>query len=308
MGACAIKIVDFGAFASAAWEPEKSSFRRQVVTDLLDAKIVIFKNVDFGLNLQDFDMAEPFPSALSKLGIETPHPGDNPALPIRLVVPRPANPDDPFVGDDDLAQVCHRSFGGDWGRLANFLRNCDDAVSRLREFTRTILKDHAYYSDAPVLRFGVPARTIMHLDPTPMESKEAFRAFVNLDDRPRLWRHSVSLYDFVESEYHNMDLGRFFRLQTPDRLAKLAKAVTRSSTFQEWPTTTIEIAPKDVWLFDARTIGHQLVAGRRAVSLTAKIRNDGLPSYHLRPRDRLYRIHARKEREASMQTVLRDVA
>lgn len=296
-----VKTIDFASF-DALEVSEQAELRRQIIIDALDGKITILKNVDLGADLDAFEMSEMFPSSLCKIGIEA---GDwevesefHQSLPFRLVYPGAAKLEQPFLNHADLTTVCERSFGGDWERLRTFISNCEKASGRLRELASSILADHDYYADCPVMRFSLPCSHPMHIDPLPnWERKESIRFFANVDKRPRIWRYSVNIYDFIEREYHTLELGKCLQSDKRDRLERLAKKISRSAQFQESPTRTLELQPNDVWVFDGRLIAHEVVEGRRALSLTTKLRKDRLPDYHVPLDERVFSIHERKRRE-----------
>lgn len=280
-------------------EAVKSVLRREIVEACLEGKVVRLDGAGLGVGPEDFDMTEVFPHTLCKVGVLTelqPVAFDyHQALPYRLVCPGAAYREDPYLSEAEFNGVCERSFDGDWPRFDRFLNACRTGETALRAIAAEVLGDHDFYNDSVVLRFSAPEQTKLHYDPTPnIERKECIRFFVNLDDKPRRWETSITLPEFVEREYERLDLGRFFTMDAPNRMAVLVKRIMATPEFLAEPRTVIDFEPGAIWAFDGRLLAHELIHGDRALSVGAKIMPQTLPVYHTSLKDRLFAIHERK--------------
>ncbi len=304
--------IDYARLSSRIPERYRAAARQEIIEQCLIGKIVVLKGVDLDVDLKAFEMAEEFPSALCKIGA---HADDTPVdfdfhqqLPFRMVYPGSDPLNNPYVNQQDLTLICDRSFGGDWAHFNEFLQNCHTAEAKLRSVATEVLGDHSYYADCPVLRFSNPNQKMHFDDNPPIEGKEALRFFMNVDRKPRYWESSTTLFDFIEREYEALNLEPYFDRSAPDRMARLIKYVRGTSTFQKIPRVTLKFEPRDVWVFDGRVISHKVIKGRRALSLTAKMKLDSLPDYHVALKDRLFDIHAIQLAERSERLRMSSVA
>ena len=161
-------------------------------------------------------------------------------------------------------------FAGDWGRFDYFLEQAKSVNDRIRAALDTIFANYRFAQRNIIWRFTETRVENMHFDiDRNCDNLELIRAYVNLDEIPRIWYTSGTFSVTANEWYRKLDLARF-RGQSYD---KLLKELTINA-FGDWnvrgrdkvPRHLILFEPGDVWLTDGRLVSHQVIYGRRVVS------------------------------------------
>jgi len=178
------------------------------------------------------------------------------------------------------------------------IKSLAKALGKAYHSTMSVLDLWDYKPDLKHItaRFQVSDNEGLHIDAySPFQLRRAvLTAYLNLDDRPRIWDTSHSMEELLENEafLDKTDLDM-------DRLKfQVGSNINRWLSEEPFPRTTIQVAPGAAIITNGATLSHEIVFGRRllAISLCFKVKrlDDDSGSY-LRTFQRL----ARKRRETS---------
>lgn len=175
-------------------------------------------------------------------------------------------------------------FGGDRATAQRFvgeLRKISGAVDAMLAAMLQGLQPEAVVK---VARFSETRMENLHYDLDPgSDDHEAFRLYINIDSAPRIWATSYQASPLASRLAAQLDLTRFEGAPA-EALAK--ELTTRAfggwherATDRNAPRHYVYFDPGDVWVVDGRSVAHQVMYGRRVVSIYVKLphaRNPGL--------------------------------
>ncbi len=141
-------------------------------------------------------------------------------------------------------------------------------------------------------RFQESNKEGLHIDAySPFQLRKAvLTAYLNLDDKPRIWDTSYSVDELIDNEEF---MGKTVVDQGKPTF-ELGRNINKVLAREPFPRTRIEIAPGAAVITNGATVAHEIVFGRRmlAVSLCFKIKflDDDSGSYL-----RIFQQFARRE-------------
>jgi hypothetical protein len=181
----------------------------------------------------------------------------------------------------EVGEFVQDVFAGDWGRFDYFLEQATRVNDQLREALGTIFVNYRFTQRNIIWRFTETRVENMHFDiDRNCDNLELIRAYVNLDEIPRIWYTSGAFSVTANEWYGKLDLVRF-RGESPANLLN----ELNMKVFGDWnvrgrdkvPRHLILFEPGDVWLSDGRLVSHQVIYGRRVVSTLFVAELNGVP-------------------------------
>jgi hypothetical protein len=138
----------------------------------------------------------------------------------------------------------------------------------------------------------------MHLDTYPAAFTDHFaRLFINLDDQPRIWMTSWgvdALYERFGDRIPAKVLARGSANEVHSAVSEAAFGGRSTIWWDKEPRHAVYFDPGDVWAVDSRQVSHQILYGRRAVSIDFFVD----PQSMLKPKRQYLAIAERFRRQA----------
>lgn len=195
----------------------------------------------------------------------------------------------------DAAREAVEKTGVTQAEFENAVRAANDELLTLsdllfRHYKYT--KRHCIYNLTEMLAHN------MHFD-SPQHAADftQLRAFVNVDDYPRIWRIGGTLEDMAKNCYHTAELKK--------TLAKHPRIFSRQTTLASFgdryesgahshPMHSIAFQPGEVWFLNPNMLAHEVVYGRRILDGVFLFEPSGLRNpqrFYPAIVDRLHRKH-----------------
>lgn len=157
----------------------------------------------------------------------------------------------------------------------NEIRILAKELSKAYHSLMGILDLWGYKSDLKHItaRFQESRNEGLHIDAySPFQLRRAaVTAYLNLDDEFRIWDTSYSMDELIESDEFLQKTG-----MSRDGLKfELGRKINKTLAKEQFPRTTISLAPGAAIIANGATVSHEIVYGRRllAVSLCFKIKH-----------------------------------
>jgi hypothetical protein len=149
-----------------------------------------------------------------------------------------------------------------------------------------VFADYAFEKKKVVWRLNTVMNENMHLDVYDEERPHHFaRMFINLDTQPRIWQTSWTIDDLVEQLKGRIPDTVIREKSRADLWKELSFALFGPSPEEWWDSQPRHVAyfdPGDVWIVDSRQVAHQILYGRRALSIDFSVARESMrdPSRH----------------------------
>jgi hypothetical protein len=175
-----------------------------------------------------------------------------------------------------VKQVFEDGFKGNTARYQKFigqLRVLSDISHRMLDR----LLDGLVVSERQIVcRFSDTRMENLHYDlDANADDHEAFRLYINLDDQPRIWSISYPVSELIAKGGQRITNGIPSDLKSEIRLERVTGRAfggwNQRATERVAPRHMVFFDPGDVWIVDGRAVSHQVLQGRRVLSVYARL-------------------------------------
>jgi len=186
-------------------------------------------------------------------------------------------------------------FGGDVGRYAYFEQQVNAVNAQLRGVLDEILSHHDIAAKDIVWRHTETRVENLHFDEDRnSDAIESVRAYLNMDEVPRIWHTTHTLSLLMAHYYSELDLKRYENEPLERLLHVLSVRLFgnwHSRGREQFPHHMVLFEPGDLWITDGRTVPHQVIYGRRVISTFYRLAIDHLPDWHPSLSNRVRQLH-----------------
>lgn len=191
--------------------------------------------------------------------------------------------------------IFERVFDSDRGRLDCFREQVRSGDRQMQALFRRLFPGYADFKSIYSWRFTETMYENLHWDNFgTTDDFHQVRIFVNIDDRPRLWRISEDIESFARRSYADANLAHL-RDDSADRLAYVLNNKVLGglahACLDQMPKHHLGFEQGEVWLCETRLVSHQIYSGYRAYAAMFYIDPASMDDPSRRFNERIRRLH-----------------